>query len=203
MLIIWGFRVRSSSVGGGEFFCPSCGGDRHYDLKKARRWFTVFFLPLIPLKELGQFIECSTCKKTYNDGVLSLPTTATMQSSLLAAGRTAMVWLLRVGDGSPSAEGVAIEALSGMGGQAYTADQLRHDVDTLEVSDLPAHLAPLSSSLNEQGKESFLAACTRVAAAGGGVTDASRPVLESIAGALSMTSAHARGVIAETVERQS
>jgi hypothetical protein len=204
MILIWGFRVRSSTVGTGQFFCPPCGGDRAYNQKTARRWFTLFFIPLIPLKVLGEYYECATCKSTYSSAVLSLPTTATMQSSLFTAGRIAIVWLLRVSGLTPAGEAAALEVLSQSGGQPFSSAALHDDLATLEVSSLPEYLAPLAGTLNEQGKESFLASCTGVAAANGNgnIDGQAREVLDAIAGALSMTAAHARGVIDQTLERR-
>ena len=63
-MIIWGWRVRKKTIGTGVFFCPGEGGDRNYEHKQARRWFTIFFIPLIPLKELGDFVECTSCENT-------------------------------------------------------------------------------------------------------------------------------------------
>lgn len=42
--------------------------------KLYRRWFTLFFIPVIPLDELDRFYECDSCKSAYNENVKSLLT---------------------------------------------------------------------------------------------------------------------------------
>ena len=44
--------------------------------RAGRRWFTVFFLPVIPLNRVGEHVQCSTCRTRYVTEVLSQPTTA-------------------------------------------------------------------------------------------------------------------------------
>ena len=48
-LIIFGTRGVTYSVATGEFHCPSCAIKRGYDHKRVRRFFTLYFIPLIPL----------------------------------------------------------------------------------------------------------------------------------------------------------
>jgi hypothetical protein len=64
-MLIWGWKPRSKRLAEAEFHCPGCGVDRHYHDKQARRWFTIFFIPFIPLKVLGEYVECQTCQKGY------------------------------------------------------------------------------------------------------------------------------------------
>ncbi len=199
MLVIWGFRVRGRMVGSGTFFCPSCGGDRPYVHKQARRWFTLFFIPLIPLKEMGEYVECQTCRATFQPSVLQLPTTAGLQTMLVSTTREAIVWLLRTSE-TVAGTGTALEVLCETAGQPWPPAHLEADLAGLNVSPLADHLRQLATMLNAHGRERFLSNCVRVAAADGTVDDRERQVLESIAGSLGLSTAHARGVIEATVE---
>ena len=49
MLIIWGLRVVYHTIAQGVFYCRKCGGDRNYRHQAGRRFFTLFFIPIIPL----------------------------------------------------------------------------------------------------------------------------------------------------------
>jgi hypothetical protein len=71
LLIIFGFRVLYRTIGQGTFHCQRCGGDREYRHRVGRRWFTLFFIPVIPLNNLGEFVVCTTCKTRYQAGVLA------------------------------------------------------------------------------------------------------------------------------------
>ena len=41
-----------------------------YRRLEARRWFTVFFIPVIPLKQLGTVVQCDSCGGQFGDDVL-------------------------------------------------------------------------------------------------------------------------------------
>ena len=84
MLIIFGLRVFYRTIAQGIFHCRRCGGDREYRHRAGRRWFTVFFLPVIPLNQVGEHVQCTTCRTRYVTDVLSQPTTAQMQAALPA-----------------------------------------------------------------------------------------------------------------------
>jgi len=71
-MLIFGSGSRKKKIGEGEFFCPKCETRRVYHHKKATRYFTLYFIPLIPMGDLGEFIECQTCKTAFQMGVLSL-----------------------------------------------------------------------------------------------------------------------------------
>ncbi len=71
--IIWGTRGVTTSKGSGRFVCPACGADRSYTLKQVRRFFTLYFIPLIPLGILGTYVECQTCGGTFKPTVLDRP----------------------------------------------------------------------------------------------------------------------------------
>jgi zinc-ribbon family len=202
MIVIWGWRVRFKTLMEGAFFCPTCGGDRTYARKQGRNWFTLFFIPLIPLAHTGdEFVECSTCRSAYKSSVLQHPTTAALAETLLAATREALVWVLRSAPPAPAATAAAVRALSLAANRPWTEAELAADVAGLDVNHLPNRLAMLAGMLNEHGKERFLAECTRVAAADGPVTAEERQLLENIAAALTMTPAHAYGVISQATQQ--
>jgi hypothetical protein len=71
-LIIFGSRSVTGSKGTGSFHCPRCGPDQPYDHKRVRRFFTLYFIPLIPLGTIGEYIECGRCAGTYKPEVLRL-----------------------------------------------------------------------------------------------------------------------------------
>ncbi len=71
-MIIFGTRLRHRKIGEGEFFCPKCQTNRLYHHKRAARYFTLYFLPVIPIQQLGEFIECQTCGIAFEPKVLGL-----------------------------------------------------------------------------------------------------------------------------------
>ena len=71
-MIIFGTRVRHKEIGEGQFFCPRCQARRAYKHKKASRYFALYFVPLIPMGELGEFVECQTCHTAFEPSVLQI-----------------------------------------------------------------------------------------------------------------------------------
>ncbi|MCA9245375.1 MAG: zinc ribbon domain-containing protein, partial [Phycisphaerales bacterium] len=69
-LIIYGTRGVTTTKDKGEFHCPNCGDRQPYRLRRVRRFFTLYFIPLIPLDKLGEYIECDVCNGTYELDVL-------------------------------------------------------------------------------------------------------------------------------------
>ncbi|HVO71772.1 MAG TPA: hypothetical protein VMT24_17105 [Aggregatilineaceae bacterium] len=66
-MILFGTRTRLKTLGSGQFFCQA---PRTYLRKSAAQDFTLYFLPVFPVRQLGELIECQTCKRTYHPDVL-------------------------------------------------------------------------------------------------------------------------------------
>src|SRR5215470_12382683 len=99
VLIIFGLRVFYRTIAQGIFHCQRCGGDREYRHRAGRRWFTLFFIPVIPFSKAGEHVRCAACRTRYRMEVLSLPTVAQMQAALPAGMRAAAIAMLRAGGG--------------------------------------------------------------------------------------------------------
>ena len=72
MIIIWGHRGRTSHLDSGRFYCPRCDGERYYDLKQVRPWFTLYFIPVFPTGAGERYVECQTCGGTFKEAVLEM-----------------------------------------------------------------------------------------------------------------------------------
>jgi uncharacterized protein (UPF0212 family) len=87
-MIIWGSKNRFKKIDEGQFHCPKCGVNRDYHLKHAQRYFTLYFIPLVPIKNHGEFVECQTCVTTFDTAVLNMrigrATTAQLGDQLAA-----------------------------------------------------------------------------------------------------------------------
>src|SRR5580692_12734380 len=129
LLIIFGLRVFYRTIAQGTFHCRRCGGDRQYRHRAGRRWFTLFFLPVIPLNADGEHVQCTTCRTRYVTEVLSQPTTEQMQAALPAGMRAAVSAMLRSGDpASAVSRQRAIEAVIGSGVPNYDEAMLNADL---------------------------------------------------------------------------
>ena len=201
-MIIWGWRVRKKTIGTGVFFCPGEGGDRNYEHRQARRWFTIFFIPLIPLKELGDFVECTSCENTYYPDVLKGKTASEIEDiSTIAIRHVAVSMALADGTVDPRERDAAVTVVQRFASHPYDLDDLDSDLSSLQVSALSDNLEELGAVLNEHGKENVLTAAVFLAGADGHVDRSEIEVARQIGKALTMSSAHIEGTIQQELSR--
>jgi hypothetical protein len=198
VLIIFGLRVFYRTIAHGTFHCRRCGGDRQYRHRAGRRWFTLFFLPVIPLNAVGEHVQCTTCRTRYVTEVLGQPTTAQMQAALPAGMRAAVSAMLRSGDpSSPVSRQRAIEAVIGSGVADYNEAMLSADLMQPFEAIRPA-LHQVGAQLTIQAREWYLAEVIRIALADGLLSETERQAALAIGLDLGMTQAQVVGVIAMT-----
>jgi tellurite resistance protein len=201
MILIWGFKPLFKAIDQGHFFCPNEGGDRNYRRMQARRWFTFFWIPLIPLNVLGEYIECASCGASYEPRVLELPTTAHMEDLLSRALRHVVVAMLRADEHvDPREREAAVDVVTRFGLEGYDMAALDRDLVQLEVSDLEHELVGVAEILSPQGREGVLAACLVLAATDGHVDERELKTLIHAGRSLGMSAAHVRGVLAEVTQ---
>lgn len=194
--LIWGTKVRFKTIANGTFFCPRCGGDRPYERRQARRWFHLYYIPLFPTSTLGEQVRCGVCQTSYDQAVLSRPTSGQLSSLLIDGARGVIVHVLRTGSAQTAdARAAAVTEIRRAGLAAYTDQDLSADLGVVP-GDLSQLLTVLGGQLADTGKESLLGSAARVALADGPLTDLERQVLVSAGASLGMTATHTAGVIA-------
>jgi hypothetical protein len=198
MLIIWGLRIVYRTIAQGLFYCRKCGGDRDYRHRAGRRYFTLFFIPVIPLNQTGEHVQCLTCKTRYVTDVLQLPTAAQMQAALPTGVRALICVMLSAGDAAnTAARRRAIEMAAGAGAEGYDDAALDADLAQSRAAARPA-IATLGAQLRPEAREWYLAELVRIAMADGPLSGAQRAAAEAVAAELGMTRAQATGVIMMT-----
>ena len=203
MLLIWGFKVRRKTTGSVAFFCPRCGGDRNALVQSARRWFTFFWIPIIPLKQLGTVVTCGTCQTSFDEQVLDLPTTASLAEVLTNAVHALTLMVVRTGD--PAHPGLRDHAVRDLHAAVagYDASGLDRDLAAVDPALAEQYVAPLAAGLEVAGKERFVADLVRLALAGGTVTADQRRVLDLAGRGLGLTPVHITGIVSSVVAARS
>lgn len=195
-MIIWGWKTVFRVIGSGVFSCPTCGADRNYERRKAQRFFTLFFIPLIPLKTIGEFIRCTYCKNDFRESVLARPTASQFTDLLQNTVRGVMVNVLRRGGWEhPGARALAVQEIVTAGAVGYGEPNLAQDMQVVP-EDLSQMLAALAGQMPASGREALLSGATRVAAADGPVQPAERAVIDTVGAGLGMSQAHVAGIVA-------
>lgn len=70
-MIIFGTSGITSVEKKGTYHCPACGAGAGFQHKSIRRFFSLFFIPMIPLNKVADFIECSRCGGSFKPEVLN------------------------------------------------------------------------------------------------------------------------------------
>ena len=201
-VIIYGTRGVTTTADSGSFNCPQCGGQSTYRHRRVRRFFTLYFIPLIPLDKLGEYVECDSCAGTFEEAVLQYDPGAEdrmIEAAYHAAVKRVMVLMLLadgiIDDDEVQAimgiyESVAKRRVS----EQEVRDEIRQaQADGVGVSEYTRNLVGV---LNNNGKEFIIKAAHGVAMADGVMAPEERMLMDEIADALEITKAHYRGILA-------
>lgn len=200
---VLGLRFCFRSTGHGIMHCQRCGGDRPYVRCRARRWFHVLNIPLIPLGRVIEHVQCRVCRTRYRLDLLAVPTVADMLTALPDGALASVTTMLLAGKpGNGLARSRAIEVMRAAGLEDYDDSVLTTDLAvaaSLEL-DIAEPLGALASKLVSPAQEWFLADAVRVGLADGPLSERERDAVRRIAASLGMTGAQADGVIVLTEE---
>ncbi|OIQ37329.1 MAG: hypothetical protein BM555_01065 [Crocinitomix sp. MedPE-SWsnd] len=107
--IIFGTRGIRSTIKQGAFYCPQCQSEKNYKHKKVTQFFTLYFIPLIPLGNKGEYVECQTCRNTYIERVLDIAPVLDITPKKAVASSTTEEQIERFG-GQSAQMGIASES---------------------------------------------------------------------------------------------
>mgnify|MGYP003582073533 FL=1 len=72
MFFIFGIGPKTKIVEKSQFLCPVCRTQSTYELRQQHHYFSLFFIPLIPLsKAKGEFVKCLYCGTEMPSTVLN------------------------------------------------------------------------------------------------------------------------------------
>ncbi|WP_192810251.1 TerB family tellurite resistance protein [Actinomadura rudentiformis] len=201
-MIIFGLQVVYFTLSKGVFHCPDCGGDREYRRRQGRNFFSLFFIPVIPLNKTGgEFVQCSTCKGRWNMGVLEAPTTAQLASMPALLMRLAAAQVLRSGDVThPGAREHAVAVVRRAGDHAFDPAALDYDLSR-PFDQIRVEIANAAGALAPEARENILGAAAEIAFADGPLSASEEETLAVIGADLGLTRVQVTGVL--TLARQS
>lgn len=62
MFFIFGIGPKTNTIEKAQFQCPVCQQFSNYELKAQRQYFSLFFIPLIPLSKVKTaYVKCLNC----------------------------------------------------------------------------------------------------------------------------------------------
>lgn len=188
-MIIWGSRGITSSTSTGEFHCPRCGPSRTYAHQEVRRWFTLYFIPLIPLDKAGEYIECRQCGGTFGVEAKDYDPVLEEQRSLDKAKRTLVATCVRAGNIDRARIEAIQAALQHLTGVHFDSQEIEKEIQLAQQVpiNLQTIIPSLCANFTEQGNSTVLAAACLALSRDGRLLAADEPVLRELGQALGMT----------------
>jgi len=206
-MIIFGTTGISSTMEEGQFMCPQCATTENYKHKKVTKFFTLYFIPLIPLGRAGDYVECQTCQGTFISRILDYNPNDQQnefQSVYEKAMRHCMVMIMLADGEIDENEMVAVQkVINKFGHNDISIEELKAYVEEIETKPEPisTYLKKVTPSLNEHGKEIIIKCALAIAAADGNVDDSEIELINEMAKTMQMSTSHLNGIIAETFQQ--
>lgn len=206
-MIIFGTRGIKSTIKSGNFHCPQCENDKPYRHRKVTKFFTLYFIPLIPLGSAGEYVECGTCKGTFIPRVLDAvnDTKKEFMATYEKALRHSMV-LMMLADGviDENEKVMVLEIINKFGTNDMNISELESYITQVqnENEDIATYLKKIGPVLNEHGKEVIIKCALSVAAADGHVDESEIALIAQMGQSMEMTSSHLKGILASFNEAE-
>lgn len=201
-MIIFGTRGITTTPERGNFHCPQCrGASTNYNLKRVRRFFTLYFIPVIPLDKLGEYVECTSCQGTYDPEILSYDPTVEgekMEAFFFIACKQVMISMLLADGHIDDNEVKMLQAqFQQITGTHVPEAELREEITYISQQGSSAIeiLSSLAHQMNDAGKEIVIRAAYSIAAADGNIDDSEQAYMMEVGTALGMSEAHLTGVL--------
>jgi transcription elongation factor Elf1 len=70
MFVIFGIAARTTRKSSGSFHCPYENKDASYEEFHESEWFSLFFIPLVKVRDHLGYVECRNCGSRYPTAIL-------------------------------------------------------------------------------------------------------------------------------------
>lgn len=200
-MIIFGTRGVRFTMSEGEFNCPQCASNQRYKHKKVTQFFTLYFIPIIPLGRKGDYVECQSCRGTFVSRVLDYnPSQGNndFQSNYEKAMRHTMVMIMLADGEIDENEMVTVhQIINKFGHNDMSMEELKTYVEEVEsyYEGVHTYLHKITPSLNEHGKELMIKCALAVASADGHIDDSEMRLIHEMSQAMEMSPSHFKGIL--------
>ncbi len=168
-MIIYGSRGLTSIAGTGEFHCPRCGPRRQFNRMAVRRWFTLYFIPVIPLWSAGEYLECTMCAGTFGPEAMHYDPEADRRAALDDLKRVFVLAAIAEGRPTPARLNAVRYQFQQAGGGALSDEQIASEA-RLALSagaSLTSYATQKTFEWTPDYKAAIFVACTSIILADG------------------------------------
>lgn len=200
-MIIYGTTNITLSGDRGQFYCPRCARTDEYRRRNVRRFFTLYFIPLIPLEMVESYVECLSCKGRYTLDALALSKDDYERKSKDAFAQIllrAMV-VIMIADGMvDDAELTEVQRLyEAASSRPLSRDELVQQVAMAQQSGLDTlkYFRQITPHLTEDQKNEIVRCCFLVSTAAGELREEQMEELRTIPAVLDMPESRFRDIV--------
>ena len=199
-MVLFGTTRGEKNRGWGEFFCPQCKSDQNYVHKEVVRKGHLYFIPLVELGSVGEYIECQRCGGQFTTDVLSLPTMASFEQRYTVAVRSALAAMIRAdsveNENEKRAGRYLIKSLTG---ESVSAFEQQADLNDANQEAVRVALSDLSEHLTEKGKVQILEALIMLAASDGTIEESEMNMITQSAEAMGVPAQYLPGIVSSVL----
>jgi hypothetical protein len=181
-MIIFGTTSLNSTKETGVFHCPRCSMQRGYRWINVNRFFTLYFIPLIPLGRAGEYIECDSCRGTYGVEVLSYDPEADRAETIATVRRLLVLVLVQARKTGPDKVEALRRVFHEYLGEDVPANVIHQELQQAQQAgvSLENFAQHSGSDFSEDGISLVMNAAKELLASGGFLTDFDKDVLREL-----------------------
>ena len=203
-MLIFGTRAVTRTLQRGTFNCPTCDSTQNFELKTAKKHGHLYFIPLLPMGDSVEYVECAECKETFRTEVLRASAAQDMATSEIdkALRRILVSMMLVDGNIQDSEVQMISKVYAQITNRTLSRAEIMTEASAVENDGLSAaeYAAAISLYMNDPSRELLVRAAISIAAADGDFHDAEGMMITEIAAAIGMSRAHLKGIFADLME---
>lgn len=159
MLII-GEKQITKEVANGTFECPVCDSRQGYRHRQIKQYFSLFFIPLLPMNDSANYVICNHCLCCFDPRILTEPAVYSDPINHRAMRRALCYLLAGYGDSSVGRQQLSaiFQTYNGITLSPATVAQELQAITGGDSPTLPM-LHKLSPQLSTHAKHQLLLAC--------------------------------------------
>jgi uncharacterized tellurite resistance protein B-like protein len=184
-MILIGTMNWSSTRSRGMFQCPNCESKETYRYKASRPFLTLYFIPVLPLGGMEEFVQCGRCKNAFDPAVLTnriVPSPSSSQPQSLSEARPdsferdllTIIALIMIEDGQVTEQEIAIatKLYQSINGSSITREELGRMCSQIRLKrvHLPSFLNSVVARRSHEEKLLLVQAMFGVAGADGEIS---------------------------------
>ncbi len=153
------------------------------DLKQVRTFFTLYFIPIIPMSVAGRYVECTSCGGSFAEEAMTYDPEAERQEIQLQMLRVMVMAALADGQVDDAERSEIRKQYMELAGLPIPEDTLNREVELASESgaNLNSFVAGLTNQLSPHGKALLVQLALRTMAAHGDLQPGHRQQLAQLA----------------------